>query len=68
MIKVIAIDKNKQRHVAETLSAAEYAAEGPEGCATIARQFCLDNGIGYSNFAVEPVAANAGQLLNIKVA
>jgi hypothetical protein len=58
MIKVIAVDKNKQRHVAEVLSNAEYAHEGAAGAATIARNFCVENGLSFRDWRAEPASAN----------
>jgi hypothetical protein len=58
MIKVIVVDKAKQRHVAEVLTQAEYVYEGAAGCATIARNFCMENGLGFRDWRTEQVSAN----------
>jgi hypothetical protein len=64
MIEVIAIDKANQRHVAERLTSAEFAAEGAAGCATIARVFCAENNLQFRDWKATPVAANAGKQVN----
>lgn len=57
MVTIIAIDKNKKRHVVESLTSAEYVQEGNSGCATMAREYCLENDLQYSNWSVDTEAS-----------
>lgn len=59
-VQVVVIDKNHKTHVAETLTQAEYLAEGAAGCATLARTFCIEHGLGFRDWRAEKVAANSG--------